>query len=250
MSSSLTLFSFFAVTFLYTSSHSFNITNILNQHNDFSKFNNLLTQTQLASTINNRQPITVLAVSNDVMSALVPGRPLDVIKKILSLHIVLDYYDEKKLKSLNGKSVILTTLFQSSGQAQGQQGFLNATVLKNGDVLIGSAGSSVQTQVVESVMSQPFNISVLHISSAIMINVRPENGPPFTPPPRSAPPPNDDDYDYDEPPSPPSPHSSAPGAGPLKATAKTSSASGVSGINSHPAFAFALVITSILWFMT
>lgn len=251
MSSSLTLFFFFAFTFLYTSSHSFNITNILNQHSDFSTFNNLLTQTQLASTINNRQTITVLAVSNGAISSL-SGQPTAFIKKILSLHIVLDYYDEKKLKNLNKKSVILTTLFQSSGQARGQQGFLNATVMKNGDVLIGSAipGTSVNAQLVEPVMSQPFNISVLHISSAIMINVNADNAPsgsPSSPPPLPAQPPNDDDYDYDEPPSPPS---SAPRAASDKASAKSGSASGVSGIDSHPVLAFALVMTSIWWFMT
>ncbi|CAH2053888.1 unnamed protein product [Thlaspi arvense] len=119
------------------------------------------------------QTITVLALSNDAISSL-SGQPNTMIKKILSLHIVLDYYDIKKLKNLNKKSAMLTTLFQSNGQAKGQQGFLNATVMKNGDVAFGSAvpGSTLNAQLVDSVASQPFNISVLHISSAIMIDVR------------------------------------------------------------------------------
>ncbi|XP_010465042.1 PREDICTED: fasciclin-like arabinogalactan protein 14 [Camelina sativa] len=253
MSSSLTLFFFFVSTFLYTSSNSFNITNILNEHDDFSTFNKLLTETQLASTINSRQTITVLVVSNGGLSSL-SGQPINLIKKILSLHIILDYYDEKKLKNLNKKSVLLTTLFQSSGQARGQQGFLNATVTKDGDVLFGSAvpGPDVNAELLDSVASLPFNISVLHISSAIMINVNADNAPPgsplapVSPPPRPAQPPNDDDYDYDEPPSPPSSAPRAAAHGPSKSA---DSASGVSRINSLPALAFTLLMSSIWWFM-
>ncbi|EOA31887.1 hypothetical protein CARUB_v10015115mg [Capsella rubella] len=251
MSSSLTLFFFFffVSTFLYTSSNSFNITNILNEHDDFSTFNNLLSETQLASTINKRQTITVLVVSNGALSSL-SGQPTDVIKKILSLHIVLDYYDQKKLKNLSKKSVLLTTLFQSSGQAKGQQGFLNATVMTNGDVAFGSAvpGSDRNSQLLDSVASLPFNISVLHISSAIMIDVKADNAPtasplsPVSSPPRPAQSPNGDDYD--EPPS------SAPGAaadGPSSENAD--SANRVSRIDSLPALAFTLLMSSIWLFM-
>lgn len=251
MSSSLTLFFFFASTFLYTISNSFNITNILNEHDDFSTFNNLLSETQLASTINNRQTITVLVVSNGALSSL-SGQPTNVIKKILSLHIVLDYYDQKKLKNLNKKSVLLTTLFQSTGQARGQEGFLNATVMKDGDVAFGSAvpGSGLNAQLLDSVASLPFNISVLHISSAIMIDVKADNAPtgsplsPVSSPPRPAQSPDGDDYDHDEPPS------SAPVAAADGPSENADSTNGVSRIDSQPALAFTLLMSSIWWFMT
>ncbi|CAD5322852.1 FAS1 domain [Arabidopsis suecica] len=251
MSSSLTIFFFFfASTFLYTSSNSFNITNILNEHDDFSNFNQLLSETQLASTINKRQTITVLVVSNGALSSL-SGQPTSVIKKILSLHIVLDYYDQKKLKNLSKKTVLLTTLFQSSGLARGQQGFLNATVMKNGDVAFGSAvpGSSLDAQLQDTVAALPFNISVLHISSAIMIDVKGDNAPtasplsPVSSPPRPAESPNDDGQDFDEPPS------SAPGAAADEPSENAGSANGVSRIDSQPAFAFTLLMSFIWWFM-
>ncbi|XP_010486992.1 PREDICTED: fasciclin-like arabinogalactan protein 14 [Camelina sativa] len=254
MSSSLTLFFFFFVfTFLYTTSNSFNITNILNEHDDFSTFNKLLSETQLASTINSRQTITVLVVSNGAISSL-SGQPTNLIKKILSLHIILDYYDQKKLKNLSKKSVLLTTLFQSSGQARGQQGFLNATVTKDGNVLFGSAvpGPDLNAELLDSVASLPFNISVLHISSAIMIDVKADNAPtgsplsPVSSPPRPAESPNDDDYEYDEPPPPPSFAPRAAADGPSKSA---DSDNGVSRINSLPALAFTLLMSSIWWFM-
>ncbi|CAN6991775.1 hypothetical protein BRARA_A03323 [Brassica rapa] len=258
-SASLTLFFFFfASTFLYA--NAFNITRILNLNNEFSTFNNLLSQTGLASTINSRQTITVLALSNDAMS-IFSDQSTEDNKKSLSLHVVLDYYDIKKLKSLNKKSVILTTLFQSSGQAKGQQGFINATVMNNGDVMFGSAvrGSLLDSKLIDSVATHPYNISVLHISSYIPI-MNPEgpsdHGSSSTPLPPQ--PPNDDDYTFDEPPSPPSSTTKPFVAAATAATAKPPSAakansttSGVSAINAPDlAFAFAFVISSFWFFMT
>ncbi|KAF8109465.1 hypothetical protein N665_0095s0038 [Sinapis alba] len=253
---SLTLFFFFASTFLYTSSNSFNITDILNQNNEFSTFNNLLSQTQLASTINSRQTITVLALSNDAMSFF-SGQSTADNKKSLSLLIILDYYDIKKLKSLNKKSVILTTLLQSSGQAKGLQGFINATVMNNGDVMFGSAvrGSNLDSKLIDSVATNPNNISVLHISSYIPI-MNAEQPAPYggSSTPLPAQPPGDDDYEYDEPPSPPSsttkPFVAAATAATAKPpSAKANSTSGVSAINT-PNLAFAFVISSFWCFMT
>ncbi|CAA7016784.1 unnamed protein product [Microthlaspi erraticum] len=251
-SSSLILFFFFflfASTFLFTSSNSFNITEILEQNKDFSTFNKLLSQTQLASTINSRQTVTVLALSNDVMSSSSPDRSTDEIKNILSLHIVVDYYDIKKLKDLKDKTVILTTLLQSSGQAKGRQGFVNATVMKNGDVEFGSAvpGSILSAKLIDSVASQPPSISVLHISSELPIMIDLPNDSPYkSSSPLPAQPPGDDDYTYDEPPSPPS---SAPAASATASHGKSNSTNGVAAISSQFDVAFAVVMSSFCLFM-
>ncbi|KAF8081552.1 hypothetical protein N665_0879s0008 [Sinapis alba] len=258
-STSLTLsFLFFAST-IFNYAHAFNITRILNLNNEFSTFNNLLSQTQLASTINSRQTVTVLALSNDAMSFFSDQSTEDN-KKSLSLHVILDYYDIKKLKSLNKKSVILTTLFQSSGQAKGQQGFINATVMNNGDVMFGSAvrGSILDAKLIDSVATHPYNISVLHISSYIPImnaeQPAPYGGSSSPLPPQ---PPGDDDYVYDEPPSPPSSTTKPFVAAATAVTAKPPSAtansttSGDSAINNTPNLAFVFVISSyFLFFMT
>ncbi|KAL3721186.1 hypothetical protein ACJRO7_005928 [Eucalyptus globulus] len=160
------LFLFFL---LPSSATAFNITNILSKYPEFSTFNNDLTLSQVASAINARQSITVLAVDNSGMSAL-SGKPAETVKDILSLLVVLDYYDPQKLQQLPNKTAILTTLLQASGRAVGLQGFLNVTSSSGGGIAFGSAvqGSSVHANLVKSVTSQPFNISVLQISSAIV----------------------------------------------------------------------------------
>ena len=153
---------------LFSSSKAFNITKILSLQPDFSTFNNYLTQALLASEINSRQTITVLVVENSAMSAL-SGKSNDIIKKVLSLHVVLDYYDVQKLQHLPNETSMLTTLFQSSGQAKGLLGFLTVTAANTGGVSIASAaGSGVGASLVKAVVSQPYNISVVQISTVIM----------------------------------------------------------------------------------
>ncbi|RWR75309.1 fasciclin-like arabinogalactan protein 14 [Cinnamomum micranthum f. kanehirae] len=183
---------FLAVSFflLFCSAAAFNITKILNEHPDFSTFNNYLSQTHLADEINGRQTITVLVVDNGAISAL-SGKAEEVMKRIMTVQIVLDYYDMEKLKKLSSnKSILLTTLFQSTGMATNQQGFINVTVSKSGgDIRLGSGvpGSGLTASFIKSVDAQPFNISVLQISNPIIppgIENVIKNAPP--PPPKKA----------------------------------------------------------------
>ncbi|KAF5183645.1 Fasciclin-like arabinogalactan protein [Thalictrum thalictroides] len=161
---------------------------ILNTYPDFSTFNNYLTQTKLCDEINRRQTITVLAVANDAMGG-VQGST-DVIKRIMSNHVVLDYYDEPKLSKLSKKSSLLTTLFQSTGDAMYQQGFLNVTDMKNGEVMFGSAvkGSSLNAKLIKKIAAQPYNISVLQISAPIVADgIQNLNATAAAPPPKKSP---------------------------------------------------------------
>ncbi|XP_043720766.1 fasciclin-like arabinogalactan protein 14 [Telopea speciosissima] len=165
-SSFICCLSFFLLFF--TSATAFNITKILGANSDFSNLNDLLTQTQLASQINSRQTITLLALDNGAIGSL-SGKSNDEVKNILELHVVLDYYDQKKLEKISNKTALLTTLFQTSGLANSQLGFLNVTVTSDG-IAFGSAvkGSPIDSKLVKSVASQPYNISVLQISAPIL----------------------------------------------------------------------------------
>ncbi|OVA18995.1 FAS1 domain [Macleaya cordata] len=178
---------FVSLFLLISSSTAFNITKLLAFYDpEYSTFNGYLTETQLAADINKRQTITVLAVPNSAMSQL-SGKSKDVIRDVISLHVVLDYFDLPKLQKLSKKTALLTTLFQSSGIADGQQGFLNVTELSSGQFAFGSAvkGSSLNANLVKSVAAQPYNISVLQVSSLI-IPTGIGNSPPSPPPPPSA----------------------------------------------------------------
>ncbi|RRT72431.1 hypothetical protein B296_00014995 [Ensete ventricosum] len=164
------LFFFFFLPFLlFPLAASHNITRILAQFDDFSTFSSLLTQAQLVSDINSRRTITVLAVDNSAVSSA-SGRPTDELKKILSLHVVLDYFDGEKLHNLYNHTAILTTLFQATGLATGRNGFLNVTNMGNGEIAFGSAvpGSSLVANFVKVVATRPYNISVIQISSVIV----------------------------------------------------------------------------------
>ncbi|XP_078443056.1 fasciclin-like arabinogalactan protein 14 [Wolffia australiana] len=167
MAPSLPLLAFFF--FLSSTSVSaFNITKILDRHPGFGAFNSYLTQTHLAEEINRRQTITVLAV-DDGAAAAVAGQPLDVIKKILSVHVILDYYDATKLQNLHKKNALVTTLFQSTGLAVGQTGFLNVTVSVAGVSLSSAAAAAAgAARLLDAVAAQPYNISVLHVSAVIV----------------------------------------------------------------------------------
>merc|ERR1712137_57558 len=176
----------FALFLLFSSTTSaFNITRLLGRFPEFSSFKQYLTQTQLAEQINSRNTITVLVVDNQALASL-SGKPLDVVKNVLSIHVVLDYYDVAKLNALPNKTALLTTLFQSSGVSAGQEGFVNASVINQGEVAFGSAakGSNLSSTLVKSVAAQPYNISVLQISSPILPPGVGQGGSPTKPPPK------------------------------------------------------------------
>merc|ERR1712226_1491879 len=162
---------------------------LLDRHPDFSSMNDYLSKTQLDKQINSRNTITVLAVDNKAIAGL-SGLNLDEVRKILSVHVVLDYYDVQKLSTLTKKSTLLTTLFQASGTAMNQQGFVNVSIINEGEIAFGSGvkGSKLDSKLVKSVAAQPFNISVLQISSAIVPpGITVANPPGASPPPTNAP---------------------------------------------------------------
>ncbi|KAJ6732126.1 FASCICLIN-LIKE ARABINOGALACTAN PROTEIN 3 [Salix purpurea] len=168
MDSKVSSLLFIAILFLLSStSTAFNITKILAQYPEFASFNDLLAQSGLAQEINGRETITVLALDNGSIDGL-SGRPVDIAKRILSAHVILDYYDQIKLSKLQKASTIVTTLFQASGIADDRQGFLNVSKTAEG-IKFGSAmkGAPLVASLVKSVYAQPYNISVLQVSEPI-----------------------------------------------------------------------------------
>ncbi|KAL4182167.1 hypothetical protein AMTRI_Chr12g241190 [Amborella trichopoda] len=167
-----TPFKLLFLSFFFASATCFNITKILDQHPEFNVFNSYLTLTKVVGEINKRNTITILAIEDSAMSNITGGNfAPEVLHNIMSVHVVLDYYDSKKLDNLSEGTALLTALFQSTGSAVGQQGFLNVTKSKQtGEILFGSAvlGSALSAKLVKSVASEPYNISVLQISGPII----------------------------------------------------------------------------------
>lgn len=149
--------------------HAFDITKLLGQSPEFATFNKYLTETKLVDQINKRNTITVLAVDDAGLGAI-SGKSPEAIKAILSTHVVLDYFDEKKLMEAQGSKQILTTLYQASGLAVNQQGFLKVALVGEGEIAFGSAanGAPIDAELVKTVTSQPYNVSILQVSKAIV----------------------------------------------------------------------------------
>ncbi|KAK1261895.1 Fasciclin-like arabinogalactan protein 10 [Acorus gramineus] len=155
---------------LISTVHSHNITEILSKFPDYTLYNSFLTQTKLADEINSRETLTCLVLTNPTMSSLSDHRPLSVIKKALSLLTLLDYFDGPKLHDLSNGTALSTTLYQTTGEAQGNIGFINITDLKGGQVGFASAapGSTFDSTFTKSVKEIPYNISVIEISAPIV----------------------------------------------------------------------------------
>lgn len=159
-----------SVVFLFSVAQAHNITRLLAKHPEFSTFNRYLGLTHLAAEINGRTTITVCAVDNAAMSALL-AKHLSIysIKNILSLHVLLDYFGAKKLHQITNGTALAATMFQATGSAQGSAGFVNITDLKGGKVGFTPEDNdgSFPAHFVKSVEEIPYNISVIHISAVL-----------------------------------------------------------------------------------
>lgn len=158
-----------------TTTNAHNITKILAKFPEFSSFNHYLTTTHLAPEINTRETITVLAVDNGAMNALLAKHlPVASLKNVLSLHVLLDYFGAKKLHQITDGTALAATMYQATGSAPGTSGFVNITDLKGGKVGFAATkdaddgGSlNLDASFVKSVKEIPYNISVIQISHVL-----------------------------------------------------------------------------------
>ncbi|CAI9294898.1 unnamed protein product [Lactuca saligna] len=154
---------------LSTTTDAHNITHILDKSPEFSTFNHYLTLTHLAGEINRRQTITVCAVDNAAMSALIAkGLSLVTIKNVLSLHVFADYFGSKKLHQITKGSTSTATMYQATGEAPGTTGYVHITDVKGGKVHFTPEDNPTQTVLyVKSILEMPYNISVIQISEIL-----------------------------------------------------------------------------------
>nr|XP_043630572.1 fasciclin-like arabinogalactan protein 10 [Erigeron canadensis] len=152
-----------------TVSSGFNITDMLSRFPQYSMYNNYLTQTKLCDDINIRNTITVLVFDDTTMKTLVANQPLPVVKTLLGIHVLLDYFDYDKLLDISEGTVKSTTLYQTTGNAVGETGYVNITDLVGGQIGFASAqGSKLVSLYTRSVMKMPYNISIVEVNSPII----------------------------------------------------------------------------------
>ncbi|XP_075522998.1 fasciclin-like arabinogalactan protein 1 [Primulina tabacum] len=161
---------FLAVLLLSPTTDAFNVTLMLDKHPEFSTFNHYLSVTQLAPEINRRRTITVCAVDNPGMADLLAKHlTLGGIKNVLSYHVLLDYFDAKKLHQITDGSALAATMYQATGFATGSSGFINITDLGRGKVGFSPEdnGGNISATFVKSVEAQPYDISIIQISNLL-----------------------------------------------------------------------------------
>ncbi|KAJ4759422.1 Fasciclin-like arabinogalactan protein [Rhynchospora pubera] len=146
-----------------------NITAILDNFPEYSTYNSYLSQTKVCDEINSHETVTCLVLPNSAMSSLVSKQSLAGIKNALRLLSLLDYFDPQKLHDLTRGTTLTTTLYQTTGNAPGNLGFVNITNLRGGRVGFASAkpGSAFDATYTKSVKQIPYNLSVLEISAPI-----------------------------------------------------------------------------------
>ncbi|XP_024005796.1 fasciclin-like arabinogalactan protein 5 isoform X2 [Eutrema salsugineum] len=145
-----------------------NITRAFAKYSNFSTMSDLFIKTKLTIPISKYRTITVLAVSNDAISSITNRSDIEL-KNILMTHVILDYYDELKLNGLKEKSIMLTTLYQTTGLGEEMNGFINLTKSK-GRIYFGSEvkGSPLNAEYVKTLYHNPYNLSIIQISMPIV----------------------------------------------------------------------------------
>ncbi|KAH6770189.1 FASCICLIN-like arabinogalactan 1 [Perilla frutescens var. hirtella] len=90
-------------------------------------------------------------------------------ENVLSLHVLLGYFDAKKLHQITNGTALAATMFQATGSVTGSTGFVNITNLKGDKVGFGPQdnGGVISATFVKSVDAIPYNISVIRISSIL-----------------------------------------------------------------------------------
>ncbi|ONK70547.1 uncharacterized protein A4U43_C05F34840 [Asparagus officinalis] len=154
---------------LISSVTSHDITKMLAQFPEFSSYNDLLSQTQMAAEINSHQMITVFAAGASATSAI-SNQPAYVLRRILALHVIRDYYDNNKLSHIANTSIEVSTLFETTGHSTGKNGYLTLADIGGNMITVRSAepGARNDAHIVKLVVSQPHNISVVEISGFII----------------------------------------------------------------------------------
>jgi len=168
------------------------ILEILNPLSDYSTFTKYLIEANLVDEINRRDNVTVLAVKNSEITPI-SSLPADVRKNVMFVHVLLGYYDPYSISHLPDKTSLVPTLFQTTGLAANQNGYVKVTVRPIREIIFGSAtpGSPLESYLINVVGTDSDKVSVLHISDPIIPSgidgARKTTAPVTTPPSASSP---------------------------------------------------------------
>ncbi|KAL3683436.1 hypothetical protein R1sor_001458 [Riccia sorocarpa] len=158
------------IPLLFTTAH--NITAILEQYEDFTVLNQMLTSTGVADEINAFTGITILAPSNGAMIAFQKANPNiteEETADVMRYHALLRYVTVMDITNLEvGKFLEVSTLYSTTGRGKFDEGDVN---IYNGftKVLVGHAAqdNSTRSVVISTVYQQQLEINILMIDRTL-----------------------------------------------------------------------------------
>ena len=143
---------------------------------NFSTFRQLLISTGIINEVDMRSSLTFLMPDNAVLNNFVASHQTLTPQEVadaLRYHVLLQYLDVGTLQTLayaTGSQV--TTLYQSTGRANGQDGFVNITGMPNNVIEVSAAapGSPPQAAIITNVTAAPYNYSFFQIDNVLVPN--------------------------------------------------------------------------------
>eukprot|EP00252_Welwitschia_mirabilis_P023405 TRINITY_DN659_c0_g1_i2.p1 TRINITY_DN659_c0_g1~~TRINITY_DN659_c0_g1_i2.p1 ORF type:complete len:411 (-),score=32.65 TRINITY_DN659_c0_g1_i2:159-1391(-) len=152
----------------------FNITTLLENHPEFQRCNDLLTTTNVAKEINNRTSLTILVPPNSILENFLASYgahlPLVEIQYVMQYHVLLEYMDWGRLRQASDSGMLVTTLYQTTGKASKNFGYVNITSdKKKGQISIRALDPyGPRATVTKLVKALPYTISVFSIDSLLL----------------------------------------------------------------------------------
>ncbi|XP_024542900.1 fasciclin-like arabinogalactan protein 8 [Selaginella moellendorffii] len=141
---------------------------------NFSTFSRLLSMTNVTAEINSRSSLTILVPDNSILDSYVganlEGMHVWAVADFCRYHVLLQYLDTQEIMQMTNQSgLLITTLYQTTGRAEGIDGFVNMTF--GNDIQFGlpppHASGPVAT-VLNNFVRYPYNMSFMMISKPLM----------------------------------------------------------------------------------
>lgn len=148
---------------------------VLANYPQFSKFNELLQSTGVLAEVNVRSSETLLLPEDGILNGYLGSHPsytTQMVADVIRYHVLLQYFGADELTTLTGGAQnggIITTLYQTTGRANGLDGFVNLTAQPDGSVSVcpSTPGAPIQANIITNVTQYPYNYSFLQISAVL-----------------------------------------------------------------------------------
>ena len=152
------------------------VEDLLAPYPNYSIFRQLLISTGIINEVDMRSSLTFLMPDNAVLNTFVASHQTLTAQEVadaLRYHVLLQYLDVATLQTLAyQKGSQVTTLYQTTGRANGQDGFVNITGMANNviDVSAAAPGSPPQAAIITNVTAAPYNYSFFQIDNVLVPN--------------------------------------------------------------------------------